>query len=243
MAKFLTRRRIVGRLEEIINEADRELFLVSPYIKPDEGIRNLLKNKKRSTDILVIYGKKKLRPEQEEFFEKLGVKLRFLENLHAKVYLNENEALVTSMNLYDYSLENNDEMGILVSKADEPRLYTDVYDQVKGWSTTAVESTSARSCGPSSRAKAPRRKNRPTPVKKPSVGYCIRCKAGLAANPEKPYCPSCFKSWNQYKNESYEEKYCHVCGKAHESTLLKPLCGTCYRKHKNDFKFVISQRV
>ena len=50
------------------------------------------------------------------------------------------------------------------------------------------------------------------PSKKPGDGFCIRCKADLLANPEKPYCRSCYSVWSRYKDETYEERYCHTCG-------------------------------
>ena len=64
-------------------------------------------------------------------------------------------------------------------------------------------------------------------AKEPRGGFCIRCKAALPADPEKPYCQSCYGIWNLYKNESYEEKYCHMCGNKHTTTRLKPLCVAC----------------
>ena len=64
-------------------------------------------------------------------------------------------------------------------------------------------------------------------AKDPGDGYCIRCKVALPADPEKPYCQRCYGSWNRYKNESYEEKYCHMCGNKHTTTRLKPLCVAC----------------
>ena len=62
--------------------------------------------------------------------------------------------------------------------------------------------------------------------KKPGHGFCIRCKATLPANPKKPYCWSCFR--NRNRSKSYEEKYCHMCGDQHTTTLLKPLCVACH---------------
>lgn len=37
-------------------------------------------------------------------------------NVHCKCYLNENYLLITSMNMYEYSEENNREMGVLFSR-------------------------------------------------------------------------------------------------------------------------------
>lgn len=231
MAKFLTGRRIVGRIEEIIADADNELFLVSPYIKVDEGIKNLLGSKQRSTDIHVIYGKKRLKPEVEELFERLGIRLWFLKNLHAKLYINEYVALVTSMNLYDYSLKNNDEIGILASKADDPSIYKSAYAQVQSWLKTAVEIDATGSGGPSFKGQTlARRKRHPARMvdaNQPKEGFCIRCKTGLAANLEKPYCQKHFRSWKRYKNDEYGEKFCHRCGNENGTTMRDPLCPIC----------------
>ena len=65
MATFLTREGIVYHLGKIIEEADRELVLISPYIKADDETKNLLKNKTRATTIHVIYGKKKLKSSEK----------------------------------------------------------------------------------------------------------------------------------------------------------------------------------
>ncbi len=64
-------------------------------------------------------------------------------------------------------------------------------------------------------------------AEQPGAGYCIRCRSALPANPRQPYCDRCYSIWNRYKNASYEERYCHMCGIEHTTTLLKPLCVTC----------------
>ncbi len=215
MAEFHTRKGIVFHLDRIIDEAAKELVLISPYIKADDETKELLKDKTRRTAIHVLYGKKELNKKEQSFFESLGIKTSFLKDLHAKCYLNENEALLTSMNLYKYSQEHNDEMGILVSKEGDEELYNAIYKQAKRWIGDDVENP------PAPKALAP------------SEGFCIRCGDTVRANPYRPYCERCFKSWNRFKNETYGEKGCHTCGKEHEATMSRPLCLTCYRKHKN----------
>ncbi len=64
-------------------------------------------------------------------------------------------------------------------------------------------------------------------AEEPGAGYCIRCRTALPANPEQPYCDRCYTIWNRYKNATYEERYCHMCGLEHTTTLLKPLCVAC----------------
>ena len=65
-------------------------------------------------------------------------------------------------------------------------------------------------------------------AEEPRDGFCIRCRAALPADPEQPYCNRCYRSWNQYKDEGYEEKYCHTCGNEHTTTRLKPFCVACH---------------
>ena len=74
----------------------------------------------------------------------------------------------------------------------------------------------------------------------PKEGFCIRCKCTIPANPTRPYCGRCFKSWNRYKKDTYEEKYCHLCGKEHIATMSKPACLSCYRKYRNVLEFAAS---
>ena len=127
MAKFLRRHDIVSHLHRIIKEAEEQIVLVSPYIDADEVTKSLLGRQQHSTQINVVYGKERLRPNQKGLFDKLHIKTTFRKELHAKCYMNENEAVVTSMNLYKYSQDNNDEMGILVSKEEDRNLYEEIY--------------------------------------------------------------------------------------------------------------------
>ena len=242
MATFHTRESIVQYLDKIIEEADRELVLISPYIKLDETIKVLLENKKRGIDIDVICRENKLKPNEFSFLNQLRIRIHYLKNLHAKCYLNEYEALLTSMNLYEHSLENNVEMGILISKENDKDLYRAIHRQVLRWKSAANDDKSIKDGAVTSASRKSRTRAEPGPVKKPKEGFCIRCKSGLPANPEQPYCKSCYRSWSRFnaKDETHEERFCHICGKKHEATLPKPLCLTCYRKHKDHFTFAVS---
>ncbi len=62
-----------------------------------------------------------------------------MQDLHAKCYLNENEALLTSMNLYEFSQSNNDEMGLIVSKREEPDLYDKIRQRVDAYREASEE--------------------------------------------------------------------------------------------------------
>lgn len=61
-------------------------------------------------------------------------------------------------------------------------------------------------------------------------GFCIRCKQELKPDPNKPLCPKCYAEWNKYKNPDYKEKYCHLCGKNHDTSVARPLCLNCFKQ-------------
>ena len=117
MAEFLTTADISARLQKIIREADERLVLISPYLKLNPRIRELLEQKSRTkTHVRIIYGKRELPPEERKWIDSVpAIELCFRQSLHAKCYLNEKEAILTSMNLYQFSEQNNDEMGIVVT--------------------------------------------------------------------------------------------------------------------------------
>ena len=237
MVEFCDTKEIAAGIQNIIQDARAELFLVSPYIKADRQISQRLAaqaNPNSEVRITVIYGKKE-QPGVWDWLKDLpAVELRFRPDLHAKCYLNEQVALVTSMNLYDFSEANNDEMGLRVSAKDDRDLYGKIREDVRRIAANS-EVRKAAIAKP-----APASKTRPAPKPVPSKpaptlgiptsGFCIRCKTTVPADPEKPYCYRCYQSWRLYENPVWEEKYCHICGKENDSTMAKPRCRSCYRK-------------
>ncbi len=239
MATFLTRKGIVQRLYKIIEEAEEELVLISPYIKVDDETKNLLKKTTRGTEIHVIFGKSQSARNLDNVkssFDLPGIQFSFVKELHTKCYLNEKEALVTSMNLHEFSQEHNHEMGILVSKEVDPELYVEIYQEANNLKGGSAKSYATSRSKPKAKvAEAPSATY--NAVTKPKNGFCIRCKTVLVANPKKPYCANCYESWSRYSNIAYKEKHCHTCGRKLAATLLKPLCTSCYAKYGDLFEF------
>ncbi|MFW2176251.1 MULTISPECIES: phospholipase D family protein [unclassified Moraxella] len=133
MAKFLNTSGTTYHLEELIKKASDRLILISPFLKLNDRIKELLEDKNRlKIDIRIIYGKSDLQPEEINWLKNLDfVRTSFCKNLHAKCYLNENEAIITSLNLYEFSQVNNNEMGVLISRQDDSQLYHDTYEEVQ----------------------------------------------------------------------------------------------------------------
>lgn len=133
MAKFLNTSATNFFLEELIKNAKERLILISPYLRLNDRIKELLEDKDRlKIDIRIVYGKSDLHPEEIKWLQKLDyVRLSFCKNLHAKCYLNESECIISSLNLYEFSQINNNEMGILVRKYEDDEVFKDAYEEAQ----------------------------------------------------------------------------------------------------------------
>lgn len=117
----------------MIKKASDRLILISPYLKLNERVKELLEDKNRlKIDIRIVYGKSDLQPEEINWLKGLDfVRTSFCKNLHAKCYMNENECIITSLNLYEFSQINNNEMGILIARDADNQLYSDAYEEAQ----------------------------------------------------------------------------------------------------------------
>lgn len=133
MAKFLNTSAVNYFLEELIKNAKDRLILISPYLKLNDRIKELLTDKNRlKIDVRIVYGKSELQPEEINWLKELTyIRTSFCKNLHAKCYLNEELCIVTSLNLYEFSQVNNNEMGVLIRRSDDMELYKDAYEEAQ----------------------------------------------------------------------------------------------------------------
>lgn len=256
MAELCTRKKCVAEIENIVMRANERIVLVSPYIKADDDRVERLKRKTEDVEVIVIYGKDKYQPRAKSLFEAKGVTKIFVKDLHSKCYLNEEKALVTSMNLYEYSQNNNEEMGILVTKKDDQKLYEDVIDLVEHWEEIGLKQSMMRGLwhsvkaamepeaelGSSSKTdgKKAKPKTQSKKVSAPTYGCCIRCGDDSDIYPSdlRPYCLDCYKKWKKAKQpDDNPEKHCHLCRKESKTCLARPACGSCFKKYKHVVKF------
>jgi len=133
MAKFLNTSATNYFLEDLIKSAQDRLILISPFLKLNDRIKELLEDKNRlKIDVRIIYGKSELQNDEISWLSELSyVRTSFCKNLHAKCYMNEESCIVTSLNLYEFSQVNNNEMGVAVSRLEDPELYRDVYEEAQ----------------------------------------------------------------------------------------------------------------
>ena len=233
MADFITTKGAAYHLERIISGASRRLTLISPYLQiSDVFLQRLHDAGRRGVATTIVYGKSDLRPSE---FEKVrnvrGVRLLYLQNLHAKCYFNETDMIITSMNMFEAS-EQNREMGVHLV-AGEPSFVGAVLE-----AESIIAAAQVRQ--PASRVEEVRQPERPSTLfgrllsrafgADGTRGHCIRCGEAVRLDPDRPFCRSCFNVWSNYSNPDYKERYCHECGRNESTSARRPLCLACFRK-------------
>lgn len=136
MADFFTGKALDEKLTDIIWKANKELIILSPFIRLDEYCKKIFSKLKNSPEleIILVFGKnegetqRSLNQDDLEFFKDFeNIVIIYCNNLHAKYYSNESEALLTSLNLLGKSMTGNVEYGISFpnSKLTIDKLYSD----------------------------------------------------------------------------------------------------------------------
>jgi hypothetical protein len=74
MAKFLDTAGLGHYLQQLINDANEKLILISPYLKISDRLKQSLTDKDRmKIDIRIIYGKDELQPAEHNWLKSMLV--------------------------------------------------------------------------------------------------------------------------------------------------------------------------
>lgn len=102
--KFIPIMEISSQIMTLIEEAEKEIIIVSPYvdIKNWDKLKRCLNNAIERKVAITFYVRENAQQDLEPL-RQLNVKLVLIKDLHAKIYLNETYGIVSSQNLYQYS--------------------------------------------------------------------------------------------------------------------------------------------
>jgi hypothetical protein len=119
---------ISSKIMTLIDEADEELIIVSPYndLVGWQKLNNHLKAALKKKIKILYYAREN---EKHKGLEELGIRPVLINNLHAKIYMNEKYAIVASMNLVQYSDNNSLDIGYLIESPDQLKELRAFYDR------------------------------------------------------------------------------------------------------------------
>lgn len=117
---FLNKENFVDSLFTLFEESQKELVLIVPYVKMTTAVHDALKEcSDRGIEICIVCRKDKVNPKQMQKLADIDrMTVLTHPNLHSKIYMNEYEIIIGSMNLYDYSEKYNREAGYKFDRRD-----------------------------------------------------------------------------------------------------------------------------
>ena len=230
---FLENHEVTDQIVKLVQNAKEELIIITPYLNLNARMRGALNEAKSNGAKITVYfrleelSKKKNDADIKFFTEEIGAEMVYIERLHSKLYLNENNAVMSSMNMVAGSQNDSQEIGIFT---DEDKLRR----QFKHYSEDMYKRQTKVDYVPE--VKTPRtRKSKP----KIASGYCIRTGEEVPFNLKRPFSDKAFKSWNRFKNPEFKEKYCHFSGEESngQTTFSRPILKKNWTKAKKAHNF------
>jgi hypothetical protein len=133
MAKFLNTSAANYYLEEIIRLANDRLILLSPILKFNDRVKELLSDKnERKIEVQIAFEHNQLLPEEVNWLRGLSfVRTNFCRNLQARCYLNEQFCIISSLSLHELSHVKTNEIGVLISRAEDEELFQSLLDEAE----------------------------------------------------------------------------------------------------------------
>jgi hypothetical protein len=264
MAKFITGHDLNAEMGKLFEGATSQLILISPYVKLHHRFESVLLPKRTNDKlkIIVVFGKneenpaRSIRIEDISFFKQFpNIEIRYEKRLHAKYYANESSAIITSMNLYDYSQDNNIESGILMTQPVMRGFLENLDDQAYGYFQRVIDQSDllyhnkphreetllglsskyVKSTVEIDKLDSLFQKGKALITKLEDSGYCIITGSKIPFNIEKPLSEKAYKAWVKKSDPLEKGKYCHFSGEAGNTSYNKPILNKNWKSAKEKY--------
>lgn len=251
-------------ITHISEDARKHIVIVCPYLKLNDRLRRIIEiTISNDVGLYVVYGKGNMDQGTMTWLKGLrNVNIGYILNLHAKIYLTEEYGIITSMNLYEFSQVNNEEIGVLLGYKEDRREFKDLLFQTMrllnmaqkehgSWDLSDIDKPlrGLFGRGKSHLEKGDTRFEETMPK---DIGvndlpesprsdvierircHCIRCNRIIPSDHEYVYCGRCMESWVRYCNTGYVENngHCYICGGSIRPSAGRPACADCYRNNR-----------
>lgn len=133
--KLIKPAEIAAKIMTLIDEAEKELVIVSPYNKIvgwTKLINRIKKAQLQGVDISWYTRKNNVDSNNIEEVRSIGIEPVLVDDLHAKIYMNEEHAIFTSMNMSKTSDEKSIDLGYITEdKTEYDELYNAFLKHIK----------------------------------------------------------------------------------------------------------------
>jgi len=223
--KFLQTYELSTEIIKLISSTESYCYIVSPYIKLWPQLDRVLNIASKNNVFLTFIIRQEAK--SDELVRKLngeyGFEVFVIKDLHIKLYLNEKRCILSSMNLYDASQQNNLELGYEIGNSlsvkkeliEEYILLDKSTQHHKG----KFEHERSQLLDLVKEAKEKLQHN----------GFCVVCQGEMESdfNPFSPWKVRCRNCYDMEENRYSAIKFCHYCGKEHEASRDKPFHYDC----------------
>lgn len=206
--EFCADSQLKAQIENLVDSAQEYMFVVSPYLDPGNVVlESMIRASNDGINVTLVHHSSQIRkPSSRDWIVRLiraGVVVYNHPNLHAKLYANESEVVVASMNLVSGSYSNSFEAGVYSDSRELRNSVLSYIDDVI---------ISSDMCSETIESDAP-----------PEFGFCIRTKSKIPYNPQRPI------ERTEYLNSGRpnDGSYCHSCGHESSTSVEEPLCELC----------------
>jgi hypothetical protein len=132
--KLVPNDEIFGKICTLIRTAKKEMILVSPYndVKDWDKLKEVLRIAKKNKIEIEWYSRRNnVKVDNIEGVRSLGIEPILIDNLHLKMYLNEDTAVVTSFNMMKTSYNKSLEIAYVTETIQERNEVFDYFESIK----------------------------------------------------------------------------------------------------------------
>ena len=258
--QVITDNAVPSAVLELISAARKHIVLVSPYNSFWGHLKDEIRLaiRQRGVRVVAFYNPwEHTRGDGIEWLISEGAEVYRVNYLHAKLYLNESAAILTSMNLTERSSRNSMDIGMFVSgrgdtynalldyttrltklgeRVDSTRVDDSTAGSKQAYTPPAPRHDSVLNAVLRNREEIPK-----TALKTARAwitrGRCIRCQKIIPFDTANPLCDDDYAVWSKFNNKQYGEKFCHRCGMPTTTTYADPVCASCSAKPRPRLPF------
>lgn len=128
--KIINPNEIGAKISTLVSEANKKVIIVSPFISISQWKKMLVNlNRAISRGVFISIYYREIKNDDRSVLEKIGIQLHHVDGLHTKLYFNEGSAIVSSMNLYEYSDINSIELALDCSEPEEYNMLFEYFEK------------------------------------------------------------------------------------------------------------------